>query len=330
MTIRSVVVGVDGSPEADDALVWALQEGRLRGVPVRAVNVWSADDGPARAERLAALRSATELRARLSHGVGGHVREVVERHGATDVPVTTEVRYGHPTRELIREAGADALLVVGSRGRGSLAGSLLGSVSQSSIRYSQGPVVVVRARRPRPTAAPVVVGVNGSTESVHALRFAHDAAIHRGATLRVLHAWTPPYMGFAGAAWLPPEAIDDLVAQATATLRDAARRAGVDVTQAPVETHLVRGPPAPALLEAAENAGLLVVGSRGYGGWKGLLLGSVSAQSVTRAMSPVVVVRGAVSAESLTAGVMSPRRRADAGQEGMPRPRRVTSTIWRP
>ncbi|MET8152502.1 universal stress protein [Actinoplanes sp. NPDC049668] len=291
MTVTSVVVGVDGSPEADDALVWALEEARLRGVPVHAVNVRNPGGGHTQGERLAAPRAVAEHRARIGDEFAAHVRNVVELNAATEVPVTTEVRYGRPTEELIHEACADALLVVGSRGRGRLAGSLLGSVSQSTIRYSRGPVVVVRGRRTRPAAARVVVGVDGSPGSVGALRFAHDAAVDRGATLRVLHAWTLPYMGFAGAAALPQEAIDDLSAQAAATLRDTVRRAGVDETRAPVETRLVQGPPAPALLEAAENADLLVVGSRGHGGWKGLLPGSVSARSAVRATSPVAVVR---------------------------------------
>lgn len=285
MTITSVVVGVDGSPGSDAALVWALDEGRRRGVPVRVVHVWH-PDGLDQAERLAELPSVAELRKRLGDDVGAHVREVAARHTALDVAVTIAVRYGHPTRELIDEAGADALLVVGSRGRGGFTGALLGSVSQGTIQYAQGPVVVVRGEPAQPPAGRVVVGVDGSDESVRAVRLAHEAAVHRGAELEVVHAWTLPYMGFAGTAVLPQETIDELAVQAGETLKATIDRAGVEATR----TRLVQGPPVPALLEAAEGADLLVVGSRGYGGWKGLLMGSVSQQVVTRSTTPVTVV----------------------------------------
>jgi nucleotide-binding universal stress UspA family protein len=295
VTVTSIVVGVDGSRPAEEALVWALHEGRRRDLPVRAINVWQPDGTPAQIERLAALSSVAELRARLEDEVADGVRAVADRAWAdrawaTGVTVTSEVRHGHPAQELIRAAGTDALLVVGSRGRGSVAGSLLGSVSQSSAQYAQGPVVVVRGPRRDTPAGRVVVGVDGSAQSGHALRFARDTAVARGAVLQVVHTWTVPYMGFAGPVAWPQEAIDDVAAQASQVLLDSVRRAGVDDGPAGVELSLVQGPPAATLLEIAGGADLLVVGSRGYGGWKGLLLGSVSTQAVTQSPSPVAVV----------------------------------------
>lgn len=234
MTITSVVVGVDGSPESDEALIWALDEGRRRGVPVRAVHVWYPDGSPEQVDRLSALPSVAELRRRLDDEVAAHVQAVAGRRPAVDVKVTTAVRYGHPTRELIDEAGDGALLVVGSRGRGGFTGALLGSVSQSVLQYAQGPVIVVRGQRAAPAATRVVVGVDGSDESVRALRFAHDAAVHRGATLEVVHAWTLPYMGFAGSAALPQATVDELAGHAAETLEATVARAAVDVTRTPV------------------------------------------------------------------------------------------------
>jgi hypothetical protein len=115
VTLSSVVVGVDGSSESDDALVWALNEGRLRNLPVRAIHVWHPSGTPPEVQRLAALQSVADLRAHLLQDVTSGVSAVVERAHATDVAVTSEVLYGHPVRELIREAGADSLLVVGPR-----------------------------------------------------------------------------------------------------------------------------------------------------------------------------------------------------------------------
>ena len=292
MAVTEVVVGVDGSPESDEALVWALQEGRLRNVPVRAINVWHPDGTPVQVEQLAALHSVAELRDRLLQDVTSAVHAVVEREHAADVAVTCQVLYGHPVRELIREAGADALLVVGSRGRGSVTGSMLGSVSQSCVQYSNGTVAVIRGRRRDAEAGRVVVGVDGSPGSVNALRFAEEAAVVRGAFLQVVHAWTLPYLGFAGrSGGLPQAAVDEVAVKAADTLRDSLQRASVDATRSDVEMWLVESAPNLALLQAAANADLLVVGSRGYGGWKGLLLGSVSTLSVTQSPCPVAVVR---------------------------------------
>jgi nucleotide-binding universal stress UspA family protein len=290
MVVNSVVVGVDGSAAAEDALVWALQEGRVRKVPVRVVNVWHPDGSPVQAERLAAMRSVAELRDRVGDEVAAGVRAVVERAGATDVAVTTIVRYGHPAQELVNEAGSDALLVVGSRGRGSLAGTLLGSVSQTCAQQARSPVVVVRGKRPHTPAGRVVVGVDGSPPSVRALRFAHDAAARRGAELQVVHTWSVPYMGFAGPTAWPQDALDEIEAQAAATLRDSVHRAAVDTRKARLTALLRQGPPAASLLDLAEDADLLVVGSRGFGGWKGLLAGSVSTRAITQAPGPVTVV----------------------------------------
>jgi nucleotide-binding universal stress UspA family protein len=292
VTVTGAVVGVDGSPESDEALIWALEDGRLRNLPVRAVNVWHPTDDPQETERLAALQSVAELRAGLVDEVMSSVHAVVDRAGVTGVAVTAEVLYGHPVRELTRTAGADSLLVVGSRGRGSLTGSILGSVSQGCAQYADGPVVVVRGRRPGAPAGRVVAGVDGSSSSVRALRFADQEARARGAALQVVHAWRLPYLGFAGRSGsLPQDVVDEFGARAGETLRDSMRRGSVDTTRPDVEMWLVEGLPNLSLLHAAGNADLLVVGSRGYGGWKGLLMGSVSAQCVTQAPCPVAVIR---------------------------------------
>ncbi|MEU8606478.1 universal stress protein [Actinoplanes sp. NPDC048791] len=292
MAVTGVVVGVDGSPESDEALIWALQEGRLRDLPVRAINVWHPDGTPAQVERLSAMQSVAELRTRLQEDFALAVRAVAERVQAPDLAVTSEVRYGHPVPELIRAAGPDALLVVGSRGRGSITGSMLGSVSQSCVQYADSTVVVVRGHRRAAPARRVVVGVDGSDASVRALRFAAHAAAARHASLQVVHAWTAPYLGFAGRSGaLPQEALDEIAVRAGDILRESMRRASVDSTRSDVEMWLAEGASNLMLLQAAAQADLLVVGSRGYGGWKGLLLGSVSTQSVTQSPCPVAVIR---------------------------------------
>lgn len=136
----------------------------------------------------------------------------------------------------------------------------------------------------------IVVGVDGSEEALHALDWAVDEGRRRGATVEVVHAWTTPHVD----PYLP-------VALDTETFREGAQRAldaavaGIedDALGPTIEPKLVYGSPAHVLLEAAQGADLLVVGSHGMGGFVGMLLGSVSHHVLHHATCPVVVVRGA-------------------------------------
>jgi nucleotide-binding universal stress UspA family protein len=144
----------------------------------------------------------------------------------------------------------------------------------------------------------IVVGIDGSAGSVAALRFAAEEARSRGAMLRVVHAWRMPLSlvttepAAFGVPMVPEVAIEEVrrsaLEEASAVL-DAAL-ASVDTTGVEVERGLVEAPPARALIEMAQGAELLVVGSRGRGGFAGLLLGSVSQQCTHHAPCPVVIV----------------------------------------
>jgi nucleotide-binding universal stress UspA family protein len=137
----------------------------------------------------------------------------------------------------------------------------------------------------------IVVGVDGSDESLHALRWALEEARSRGAKLTVIYAWVYPHLPPPGFA--PPVQVDmgGLQLGAEALLDAAVSEvvgpdAGVECERAAVQ-----GTAAAVLVEAAEDADLLVVGSRGLGGFTGLLLGSVSQQCAHHAPCPVVIVR---------------------------------------
>jgi nucleotide-binding universal stress UspA family protein len=292
MAVTEVVAGVDGSPGSEEAFVWALHEARLRNLPLRAVTAWLPSGEPEQVERLAALKSVAELRDRLGRELAATVRTLMQRSAVADVRVTTVVEYGHPAEKLIRTAGTGRLLVVGSRGRGGIAGALLGSVSQNCAQYAHVPVIVVRGRQADDGAKRVVVGVDGSAASHSALRFAAEEAALRKAVLHVVHAWTPPYVGYGSSIWSPAVwGWDELEAQARSTVHDSLRRVLADAAGVAVEESLVEGSAGAALLTAATGADLLVVGSRGRGGWKGLLLGSVSMHCITHAPCPVAVAR---------------------------------------
>lgn len=140
----------------------------------------------------------------------------------------------------------------------------------------------------RTSAEAVVVGVDGSPGSLAALRFAVEEARARGALLRAVLAWSIPIGGDLPGA-LVPDLVADFQREAEQELADVL--ASVDTSRVEIEPVTVEGPAARSLLRASEDAALLVVGSRGRGGFKGLLLGSVSGHCVRHARCPVVVVR---------------------------------------
>jgi nucleotide-binding universal stress UspA family protein len=136
----------------------------------------------------------------------------------------------------------------------------------------------------------IIVGVDGSDSSRAALRWAYDEAVHHGASLTVVMVWhaalvpmMPPYGS------LPPEGYGDAPREnALAVLEELTSSLGDEV---PVRTSVEQGNPAKVLIERSEEADLLVVGSRGQGGFAGMLLGSVSQHLVAHAECPVVVLR---------------------------------------
>jgi nucleotide-binding universal stress UspA family protein len=144
----------------------------------------------------------------------------------------------------------------------------------------------------------IVVGVDHSAGANAALRFALEEARLRQATLRVVHAWQFGYLGATGLeGWLPAVGgeLDDFRRGAEAALEQTLAEAGVDGEGLTIERRVEQGSPATVLIEESEGADLLVVGSRGHGGFAQLVLGSVSQQCAQHASCPVVIVRGAAS-----------------------------------
>jgi nucleotide-binding universal stress UspA family protein len=196
-----------------------------------------------------------------------------------------------PAHALI-EASKDAeLIVVGARGLGGFTRLLLGSVSQKVLHHAQCPVAVIRAgEEPNTEGAPerIVVGIDGSATADAALRWALDEGRRRGARVEVVHAWHMPFV-----APYPYMAADFDTATfekiARDTLDQAIRRAGVTAEDDVSKLMSLAGP-ASLILEVAKGADLVVVGSRGLGGVKGAVLGSVSHQVSLHATCPVVVV----------------------------------------
>src|SRR5919107_5537563 len=228
-----VVVGLDGSAGARTALAWALQEAQLRGGAVRPVTVWPEDRPPHVHDAGIGPSSAADVERDVRSRMSAEAAAVAAATRCKAVPVHPEVRYGQPAQQLIDTAGSGGLLVVGSRGRGPVRGAVLGSVSQQCAQYARGPVVVVRdddathgAVLWQGAASRVVVGVDGSADSVTALRFAAAEARLRGGELHVVHAWLDTVSGYGGAPWA--RSATTLREQADETLRECVQNAWRD------------------------------------------------------------------------------------------------------
>jgi nucleotide-binding universal stress UspA family protein len=145
----------------------------------------------------------------------------------------------------------------------------------------------------------IVVGVDHSAGAKAALRFALEEARLRRATLRVVHAWQFAYIGGATGleGWLPAGGkLEDFPQAAAAALDATLREVVADQDDVLIERRVDQGGPAAVLVEESHGAELLVVGSRGHGGFAQLLLGSVSQQCAQHASCPVVIVRGTTEA----------------------------------
>ncbi|HEX7165569.1 MAG TPA: universal stress protein [Acidimicrobiales bacterium] len=283
--MKRIVVGVDSSPEAAAALRWACREGRLRDVEVVAVMAWGYLDqyrGLSQFEPYADQTSASAALERFTRDTVGPDDAARLQLHAVD---------GFASGALLEAAEDAALLVVGARGAGGFAALRLGSVSRQCLHHSPCPVTIVRAGQPPGTTGVehIVVGFDGSESSHEALAWALDEARLRSARVTVVHAWTPAIVGSHpyGVAALDPLPIESAARRAL----DAAI-SNADTSDIPgIRAVTPCGPPARALVEYADGADLLVVGSRGAGPLARLVLGSVADHVAHHAPCPVVVYR---------------------------------------
>ena len=194
---------------------------------------------------------------------------------------------------LLEESVDSSLLVVGSSGAGAVRAFLLGSVTSAVLHDSACPVVVVPANTSGAELAlplstgHVAVGVDDSEQSDKAVTWAADEADRRGGQLLVVHAWEYPYRPISE----PVGGAMDLARVDAALVLDRAVEQAQDRCGVTVEGMLVEGSPAQALLDASATADLVVMGSRGRGGFKSMMLGSVTQAVTAHAACPVVVVR---------------------------------------
>lgn len=286
-----VVVGVDGSESALVAVRWAADEATRRGarLQIAHANLWPTVRMPAGHYPIEYQQPLLERSRQL---LATAVRTARERQPGLEISsalVTTT-----PIDLLVAESGTAQLLVLGALGVGGVIGLLAGSVAIGVVSHAHCPVAVIRGKvldTAPPSEGPVVVGVDGSVAGVPALRYAFDAASRLGAPLVAVHTWSD--VAIDAPRGEPVWTIDWDQLQQEEQRVLAERLAGWQEEYPDVKVHRVvaKDRPVRALLEAAEAAQLVVVGSRGRGGFTGMLLGSTSHALAHHCPCPLVVVR---------------------------------------
>ena len=289
-----IVVGYDGSEPAGTALDWAADQAERLRLPLTVVSV--ADYGwmqPGIYTPPAWPELFQEEAAQVAAKGGNRARKT-----ATSIDVSTEAEVGHAADVLVGASRTAECLVVGTRGHTEVSGALLGSVSFAVSLHTHSPVVVVRGdgRAPGPDR-PVLVGVDDSDGARAALRYAADRAAESGASLIVATSYHPvSALVWAESGYFRPETehMADLDAMARKVAGDvtaaAARSAKEHHPALDVRQLVIAGSPARELVRAADDCALLVIGTRGRGGFTGLLLGSVSRSAIHSAPCPVAIV----------------------------------------
>jgi nucleotide-binding universal stress UspA family protein len=287
---RRIVVGVDGSAGGVEAARWAAGEARLHRRHVQLVCVYS---WPALVPlaQLPSQWTEESLRAGAEAAVADAV--AVVRAAAPEVGVTSVALPGLAAYTLIEMSSGTSMVVVGHRGHGGFAALRLGAVAAKVAAYAQSPVVVVRPGAGDRALSPaiVLVGADGSPASEAAVGVAFEEADRRGGAVRALHSWELSVLPWRGEVWPPLPDHTEVEAAVQRRLHQWIQPWQDKHPRVTVEQRVTGTRPAAALIEAASDATLLVVGSRGHEGFAGLLLGSVSQQVIHHAPCPVVVVR---------------------------------------
>lgn len=301
---QPVLVGVDGSPSSVAALKWAAAQAHRSGVPLRVLLV---RDHPAPQRLLASdpvwpLPVVTQPNAQAIAKASKFLTNFVDTTLSTVPPAQLPtykiiIRDGDAAESLIteaREANA-GLLVLGRRGLGGFASLLLGSVSDKCAAHAPCPVLVV-ARDPDEHIWTILVGVDGSPGSLEALRWAADEAALSGARLRIVATWEAPILPadtVPGPLTMLNEGLELYSADARSAVAAGLRDVYASHPQVQAHGDVIRGDASEILTEmaASDQALMLVIGTRGRGGFKSLLFGSVAHQCLHHARNPVVVVR---------------------------------------
>jgi nucleotide-binding universal stress UspA family protein len=277
-----IIVGFDGSPASERALRWAAREADLCGADLTIVYVYDRHRHEVDPRREAYAATIEAIARAVIDGAVATARSV-----APDVPTHGLPLFGAAAATLVNASERRSTIVVGNRGRGGFRSLLLGSVSEQVATHAAGPVVVVRGRSD--FDGPVVVGVDGSSSDENALAEAMAEAELRHTPVNAIfaHPKLDPTVVPKG----PPYVEDDEGRRER--FDPVMERLRERFPAVKVELSIVEGEAATALIDASTTAQLVVVGSRGHGGFAGLRLGSIGRHLLHHAQCPVMVLRPA-------------------------------------
>ena len=284
---RPVVAGVDGSTSASDAVRWAAKEAGRRNTGL--VIMHSCMVVPVHAPHVAGSSEA------YTDAVFDHGRQLladaaaVAKEAAPEVEVSTELTSGSAAEQPVGRSASAQLVVLGSRGLGGFTGVLVGSVAVAVTTHAHCPTVVVRDTVHDPDA-PIVVGLDGSPASDAALAFAFETAALRGVAVHAVRTWWDITAETAWQRGLTATNLASIEAVEQRLLTEQLAASASAYPDVPVHQALTCDRPAHTLVEQSAKAQLVVVGTRGRGGFRGLLLGSTSQSLIHHAHCPIAVV----------------------------------------
>lgn len=285
---RGILICVDGSAASDAAVAWAAREAVMRDLPITLMHAvppvvvgWPVGQ---------LYADIPEWQREGAQNIIDQARKTVTANlnGAKPPETRTEIIYSSVLPTLISASRDAEMIVVGSRGLGALGRLLLGSVTAGLLHHAHCPVAVTHSITDAtpPADAPVLVGTDGSPASEAAIALAFDEASRRGVSLVALHAWSDVgVFPMLGMDWRDSEAKgQEILAERLAGFHE-------QYPDVRVRRVIVCDKPSRWLLEEAEHAQLVVVGSHGRGGFAGMLLGSVGWRVAQAAPVPVIVTR---------------------------------------
>jgi len=284
-----ILACVDGSAASDAAIAWATREAVMRQLPITLMHAvppvvvgWPVGQ---------LYTDTPEWQKQNGQQVIDQARKTLSASlSESESPeIHTEMEYSSVVQTLIDASKDASMIVAGSQGLGSLGRLLLGSVTTALTHHAHCPVAVIHSDGSvaRSSNAPVLLGIDGSPASEAATALAFDEASHRGVGLLALHAWSDVgVFPMLGMDWRDSERKgQEILAERLAGWQE-------QYPDVHVERLIFCDKPSRWLLQESERAQLVVVGSRGRGGFTGMLLGSVSSAVAQSATVPVIVVRG--------------------------------------
>lgn len=288
-----VVVAVDGSEASQNAVRWAANTAMKRGIPLRIASSYTVPQFLYAEGMVPPKELFDDLQAETLEKI--EAARAVAHEVAPDIKIGHTIAEGSPIDMLLEMSHDVTMVVMGSRGMGGLSGMVMGSVSASVVSHASCPVVVVREDNHVTESTkygPVVVGVDGSEVSQKATHYAFAEAAARGAELIAVHTWMDMQVqaSLAGLSAAQTEWAE-VEKEQGALLTERLAEFQAEYPDVPVKKVIARDRPVRALADAAAGAQLLVVGSHGRGGFKGMLLGSTSRALLQNAPCPMMVVR---------------------------------------